>query len=139
MGRIERKLNRRAEKNSIIQKPITKDGYDYIYNMVRAKLHKDLTEEVAGYVESKVVPKLKEELRKDIVVEVTNEAYAYFLAVACNILLNDFGKLNRKDTRLKVFYEKMQGYLEKIEDPDEKQIEAERELSRQVGGIEIKR
>lgn len=62
-----------------------------------------------------------------------------FLAIASNILMNDYGKMKSKDTRLKVFYDKLQEYSGEIENPSEQQLEAEKALAEQVDGIEIKR
>ena len=51
--------------------------------------------------------------------------------------MNDYGKMKSKDTRLKVFYDKLQEYSGEIENPSEQQLEAEKALAEQVDGIEI--
>lgn len=126
MGSLARKFSR---KNT---KPISKGDYDYIYEMVRSQMHSEISESVKKRINEEIIPKLREELRKEVVAQTTDEAYAHFLAVACNVLLNDFGKLRPKDIRLKVFYEKLNEYMDDVENPSEQQIAAERELMKQV-------
>lgn len=135
MSSLTRKFNRQNKGS----KPISKSDYDYIYDMVRSQMHQEISDNIKKRLNDEVVPKLYEQARKEVAAQTTTEAYAHFLAVACNILMNDFGKLRNKDTRLKVFYEKLNEYSEEVENPSQKQLDAEAELARQVYGIKLQR
>lgn len=130
---MARKLKRQ------VKVPFSQSEYQFVYNKVKAELRDDLERRIKERINTETVPLLRQEVRKEVAAEVTNEAYAHFLAVACNILMNDYGKLKNKKTRLKVFYEKLNEYSEEIDKPSEKQLAAEAELEKQVDGIIIQR
>lgn len=62
-----------------------------------------------------------------------NEAIAKVLAVSSEIIYNDWGKLQKKESRLKVYVELMSEKLQKVNEPSEKQLEIERMLDEQCG------
>ena len=130
---MARKLKRQVKVH------FSQSEYQFVYNKVKAELRDDLERRIKERINTETVPLLRQEVRKEVAAEVTNEAYAHFLAVACNILMNDYGKLKNKKTRLKVFYEKLNEYSEEIDKPSEKQLAAEAELEKQVDGIIIQR
>lgn len=129
------KLARRFKRSNNLEMPVTKSEFDFIYSMV----HNKMAAQVEENVKTRIVPAVRADLRKEVAAEVTNDVYAHFLAIASNILMNDYGKMKSKDTRLKVFYDKLQEYSGEIENPSEQQLEAEKALAEQVDGIEIKR
>lgn len=135
MGNLARKLNRSKPAYKCTSKPFSQAEYEFVYNSVK----NELTADVEKRIKEKITPMLREQIRKEVAAEITNEAYGHFLAITCNILLNDFGKLRSKDTRLKVFYEKLNEYAEQIENPTQKQLDAETEFAKQVEGITIQR
>lgn len=138
MGNLARKL-KRANRPAISAAPVSKEQFDLVYSMIGDKLKS----EVYSKVHEKILPvmreQLKDEIRQEVAGEITQEAYAKFLAVTCNILMNDFGKLKAKDTRLKVYYEKLQEYSCDIENPSEQQLAAEKALAAQVEGVNVVR
>lgn len=148
MGKMTKKLQKKIVDNAIglvtsennyKQFGVSKETYDGIYYMVRQQLKDEIRNEVMKKLEKNVIPNLKETLRKEVAQEATNDAYGHLIALACNILVNDFGKLNKKSTRLKTFYELLEEKYVEVENPSEQQLEAERELNRQLGRIQLVR
>ena len=129
------KLARKFKRSNSLEMPVTKSEFDFIYSMV----HNKMAAQVEENVKTRIVPAVRADLRKEVAAEVTIDVYAHFLAIASNILMNDYSKMKSKDTRLKVFYDKLQEYSGEIENPSEQQLEAEKALAEQVDGIEIKR
>ncbi len=139
MGNLARKLkraNKPAVKPSV---PVSKEQFDLVYSMIKGKMTAEVYDKVREHIMPIMREQLKEEIRQEVAGEITQEAYAKFLAVTCNILMNDFGKLKTKDTRLKVYYEKLQEYAGDIENPSEQQLAAEKALAEQVDGINVVR
>ena len=132
-------MARKLKRQNTVKAPFSQSEYQFVYNRVKAELKDSIEARIKERINTETLPLLRAEVRKEVSAEVTNEAYAHFLAIACNILMNDFGKLRSKDTRLKVFYEKLNEYAEEIENPSEKQLAAETELTRQVENIVIQR
>lgn len=61
------------------------------------------------------------------------EGIAEVLACMSRMLLNDWRKLLKRDTRLKIAYNCVTEYREKLGQPCELQLEAEAEFERQTG------
>lgn len=138
MGNFARKL-KRASRPVISAAPVSKEQFDLVYSMIGDKLKSEVYSKVHEQILPVIREQLKDEIRQEVAGEITQEAYAKFLAVTCNILMNDFGKLKAKDTRLKVYYEKLQEYSSDIENPSEQQLAAEKALAAQVEGINVVR
>lgn len=66
------------------------------------------------------------------------DATAKVMAVACEIVYNEYGRLKNKDTRLKTFVTMLYDRLKNIDNPSDAQKEVERLLYKQCG-IMIKR
>lgn len=65
--------------------------------------------------------------------EASEVALAKVLAVSAEIVYNDFGKLQKKESRLQVFVELMSQKLQHVENPTEQQLEVERLLEERCG------
>lgn len=74
-----------------------------------------------------------EEVKAQIREEVVSDAMYKTFTCAAAIIWNDFGVLNKKETRMKNFYELYKQYLETCDVPTVKMVEAEKELFRQTG------
>ena len=77
-------------------------------------------------------------VREQAYIDASNDAIARVTAVACEVIYNDYGKLNKKDTRLKKFVTLLYSKLKNIECPSDEQLEVERLLYKECG-ISIKR
>ena len=109
MGSLERKLQRKDEK-------------------ARAKYLQDIKSEA-----TKIASRAIDRTYQDAYEEASEVAMAKVLAVAAEIIHNDWGKLSRKDTRLKVFVNLMSEKLQQVDNPSDQQIEVERLLAEQCG------
>ena len=99
--------------------------------LARQQKHLEGVEYLKGCV--KVTPAKFEELKASIRDEVVSDAMYKTFTCAAAIVWNDFGALNKKETRMKKFYELYKQYLETCDVPTAKMIEAERELFKQTG------
>ena len=70
---------------------------------------------------------------KEIAMNLAEETTVKVLAASVYVLQNNFGALQKKDTRIKNFYKLYREYLEKIDKPDAKMLEAEKALKEQTG------
>lgn len=109
MGSLERKLRRKDDKE-------------------KAKYISDVKSEAKNIAE-KVVDKAMARATD----EATEVALAKVLAVSAEIVYNDWSKLQKKETRLKVFVELMNEKLQQIQNPSKEQLEVERLLDEQCG------
>lgn len=114
MSGLERKLKRKDEKQ-------------------RAKYLQDVKSEAV-----KIADRAVDKAYQRAFNEASWEALAKVLAVAAEIVYNDWKALSKKETRLQVFVELMNKKLQSVDNPTEKQLEVERLLAEQCG-IQIER
>lgn len=84
-----------------------------------------------GYV--KLTAAKLEEVKAGIRDEVVADAMYKTFTCAAAVIWNDFGTLNKKETRIKNFYELYKQYLETCDVPTVKMLEAEKALFKQTG------
>ena len=109
MGSSGRKLKRKEEKS-------------------RAKYLQDVKSE-ANKIADRAVGRYVER----VYTEAAEDALAKVLAVAAEVVYNDWKALSKKETRLKVFVDLMNEKLQFVDNPTEKQLEVERLLAEQCG------
>ena len=89
---------------------------------------------LAGVVTKKITEeRLDAGLKEEIWQEGFQEGFAEAIAAMCNVLMNDWGYLIRRKTRLKNAYSRLYDYRERLELCDPKQMSAEAEFVRQTG------
>ena len=75
---------------------------------------------------------LKQKIYEECINEVAEDAMAKVLLVSVCVIQNDFGKLMKKETRLKNFHELFKNYCEKIACPTPMMLQAEDEFKKQT-------
>lgn len=75
---------------------------------------------------------LKQNIYNECINEVAEDAMARVLLVSVCVIQNDFGKLMKKETRLKNFNELFKFYCEKIACPTPMMLQAEDEFKKQT-------
>lgn len=70
---------------------------------------------------------------KQVVKDIGVDAIAKVMLAAACVITNHWGAMNKKETRLKVFCEKYQKYLEHIDKPTPEMQAVEKLLDEQVG------
>lgn len=113
MGSLERKLRRKDDKE-------------------RAKYISDLKSE-AKKIADQVVDKAMARAYDEATEAATAAATAMVMAVAAEIIWNDWSKLQKKDTRLQVFVKLMEERLQVVNNPTEAQLEVEKLLAERCG------
>ena len=90
------------------------------------------------YLAVKATQKSLTKVRDKAYEDATNDAFTKLLAVATEIVYNDYGKLRDKDTRIKTFVRLLLSKAGKFENPSDEQKKVEQLLFEQCG-IMIKR
>ena len=113
------------------QKPQYLIGFDGLNIMKRHEMVNGLAEDVKRKLSAELITQQREK-------EIVNEAICGAVLAMAGVLMNKWGYLVDKKTRLKRMYEFFNEALQNIENPNELQLAAEAELMKQAG-IEIRR
>ena len=113
MTNLSRKLSRQRRGPAIINRPPQEHGM---------------------FLSFKEMEKIEANIKDDAV----EQSIYKVMVVATGILWNNWGQLQKKDTRLKNFAHLFQAALKKVGTPDAKQKAAEEELERQTGWAAIR-
>ena len=74
-------------------------------------------------------------LENNIEKRVAGDAVIRALLAIANVVYYDFGKLQKKDTRLKTYFELARDYLQNVDKPTERMQELEKLIEKDVGFI----
>ena len=74
-----------------------------------------------------------EVIQRQMVKDIGIDAICKVMIAAACVITNHWGAMNKKETRLKVFCEKYQKYLEHVDKPTEEMQAVEKLLDEQVG------
>ena len=113
MTKLSRKLSRQHRGPAIINRPPQEHGMFLSY---------------------KEMEKIEANIKNDAV----EQSIYKVMVVAAGILWNNWGQLQKKDTRLKTFAALFQQGLKRVGIPDARQKAAEEELKRQTGWSAIR-
>lgn len=123
MGKMLKRLSKKSSKPFV----------PYANPAPIRKLHAE-AEVLANVVVRKVKPgAISAQEREDMWIEGYQEGFAEAIASVANLLMNDWGHLYARDTRLAEAYARIQRYREQLDNPSEAQLKAEVEFIKQTG------
>lgn len=123
MGRLSKKLSKSMKNKAMLPfaQPAGVRSLNAQASILAGVVTKKITEE-----------RLDAGLKEDIWQEGFQEGFAEAIAAMCNVLMNDWGHLIKRKTRLKEAYNRLYDYREKLELCEPQQLAAEAEFTRQT-------